>query len=224
MIFISGEIAPPLIRGGIGAASGLAVTFGQLAAATVGYENILGGESTWPLLFAVNALPLLQLLTCCSFPESPKWLFQEGRRDEALRALQKLRMTKNVDADMDLMRGGTSRSVSFASHDVHGVFFRLCLWSSYRHNITSTHLETVICLCSWTDHKDQPLLNGAVSAETNGYMVHHAVIQKRAPTPKPIPTRFGIPEDQYMSVKWALIIAVLSSSPHILSYEAQKMN
>jgi len=67
---------------------------------------VLGGASTWPYLFMGNALPMLQILTMWSFPESPKWLVQKGRDTEARRALQRLRMTKDVRMDMFLMKGG----------------------------------------------------------------------------------------------------------------------
>merc|ERR1719319_1003055 len=72
----------------------------------VGYKKVLGGATTWPYLFMGNALPMLQILTMWSFPESPKWLVQKGRDSEARRALQRLRMTKDVRMDMFLMKGG----------------------------------------------------------------------------------------------------------------------
>ncbi len=101
-----GEIAPPLIRGAIGTSNQLTICFGVCMVELVGYKSIFGGANTWQYLFVGNALPLLQLLTLWSFPESPKWLVQMGRDSEARKALQRLRKTKDVRVDMMLMKGG----------------------------------------------------------------------------------------------------------------------
>ena len=89
-----GEISPPLIRGTIGTTNQLTVTIGIVIVQLLGYKNILGGADTWQYLFFANfILPIIQFLTICTFPESPKWLVQKGRDEEARKALQHLRYT-----------------------------------------------------------------------------------------------------------------------------------
>ena len=77
-----------------------------------GYYKWCGGVDTWPLLFVPFALPIVQFLSVCTFPESPKWLYQQGRYDEARKALERLRMTKDVRADILLMKGGVLKNKS----------------------------------------------------------------------------------------------------------------
>ena len=101
-----GEISPPLIRGAIGTSNQLTICFGVVIVEIVGYKSLLGAKDTWPYLFVGNAIPLLQILTSFTFPESPKWLCQQGRDSEARKALQRLRMTKDVRYDMKVMKGG----------------------------------------------------------------------------------------------------------------------
>lgn len=188
-----GEIAPVLIRGTIGAAGAFAITSGNLLAAILGYDELLGGETNWWLLFAVNALPLLQLLTCCSFPESPKWLFEQGLYEEARKSLQRLRMTKNVEADMNLMKGGIRKntfSISAKKREVQ-------------------QIQQPLLLNGLNGHHGQ-ITNGH-HAVANGYNLNGMTKQKcvNFKTQKSKNTKFGIPMEQFVAVKWALIITVV---------------
>lgn len=63
--------------------------------------------------FLPNALPLLQILSAFTFPESPRWLIQQDRDSEAKRALATLRMKRNVQTEILMMRGGVRESSSF---------------------------------------------------------------------------------------------------------------
>lgn len=82
----------------------LTICFAVIWANFVGYIRILGSEQNWSDLFLPNAAPLLQILTAFAgpfaFPESPKWLVQKGRHEEARKALQRLRMTSNIEDEL----------------------------------------------------------------------------------------------------------------------------
>jgi len=96
-----GEISPPLIRGAIGTLNQMTVCMGLVVAEIMGYSKLFGNLWFWPWLFAFNvALPLLQIATFWSFPESPKWLITKGKEEKARRVLQHLRECSNVDMDL----------------------------------------------------------------------------------------------------------------------------
>mmetsp|Transcript_54638 Transcript_54638/g.67047 ORF Transcript_54638/g.67047 Transcript_54638/m.67047 type:complete len:534 (-) Transcript_54638:144-1745(-) len=108
-----GEISPPLIRGQIGAVNQLMITFGIVFSTIIGYEKILGGDNTWPYLVLIpGVIPILQLFTLWSFPESPKWLLQKGHELKARNALIKLRQTPKVDLDLQMMKAAITKSKS----------------------------------------------------------------------------------------------------------------
>ena len=186
-----GEIAPPLIRGAIGTSNQLTICFGVVAVQFFGYKNILGGNDLWPYLFFGNALPLIQLLTLWSFPESPKWLVQKGRDSQARKALQRLRMTKDVHVDMMLMKGGTLQE--------------------------QQRSQSKKKLSKRSDPKS-PLLDDDQFNRENGHQLididngngyeapQNGSIQNSPQKTKTAP--FGMEREMWLAVKWATIIAI----------------
>ena len=83
------ELAPYEIRGSITGRNELAIVLGQLSAFVV--NAILGVtlwghvDGVWRLMFAVCALPAVALFFgMLRMPESPRWLVEKGKYDEAL--------------------------------------------------------------------------------------------------------------------------------------------
>eukprot|EP00486_Rosalina_sp_Unknown_P003509 CAMPEP_0201573740 /NCGR_PEP_ID=MMETSP0190_2-20130828/17756_1 /ASSEMBLY_ACC=CAM_ASM_000263 /TAXON_ID=37353 /ORGANISM="Rosalina sp." /LENGTH=490 /DNA_ID=CAMNT_0048001053 /DNA_START=220 /DNA_END=1689 /DNA_ORIENTATION=+ len=96
-----GEISPPLIRGAIGTLNQLTVCIGLVIAELFGGIPIFKDASLWPWLFALNlVLPIIQIVTFWSFPESPKWLITKLDEEEARKVLEHLRECSNVDMDL----------------------------------------------------------------------------------------------------------------------------
>src|ERR687897_3336442 len=89
------ELAPYEIRGSITGRNELAIVSGQLAAFVV--NAIIGLtfghiEGVWRIMFAVCALPAIALFFgMLRMPESPRWLVEKGRDDEALAVLKTVR-------------------------------------------------------------------------------------------------------------------------------------
>lgn len=188
-----GEIAPPLIRGAIGTSNQLTICFGVVIVELVGGKPILGNKDAWPYLFIGNALPLIQIFTAFTFPESPKWLCQQGRDSDARKALQRLRMTKDVRVDMRMMKGGMSHEQN-AFHSPH------VSPKMKRRNLVAGN------------NKTEPLLNdgqgiegiegGASSINQNPTKVKDDQIEIEL-------GRFGMQQDMWKAVKWATIIAIV---------------
>ncbi|MFV0459927.1 MAG: sugar porter family MFS transporter [Actinomycetales bacterium] len=99
------ELAPYEIRGSITGRNDLAIVSGQLAAfvvnaiiaATFG-EHV---EGIWRYMFAVCALPAVALFFgMLRMPESPRWLVEKGRHDEALAVLKTVRPHERAVAEL----------------------------------------------------------------------------------------------------------------------------
>lgn len=88
-----GEISPASKRGAIGTLYQLTVTIGCLG----GYLVSEPLKNYWGFIGAANlALPILQILTVCFFPESPVWLYSRYKDERAIQILTKLRGCRDV--------------------------------------------------------------------------------------------------------------------------------
>lgn len=89
------ELAPFEIRGSITGRNELAIVVGQFSAFTV--NAILNAtlshvEGLWRVMFGVCALPAVALfIGMLRMPESPRWLIEKGRQEEALGVLKTVR-------------------------------------------------------------------------------------------------------------------------------------
>ncbi|PRY12156.1 sugar porter family MFS transporter [Kineococcus rhizosphaerae] len=94
------EMAPPGIRGRLMVLFQLMVAIGQLVAYVCGY--LLAGSGGWRWMFALAVVPAVVLaLGMTRLPESPRWLVEAGRVEEARRVLARLRRPEDdVDAEI----------------------------------------------------------------------------------------------------------------------------
>lgn len=100
------EISPAGLRGRLVSLNQVAIVFGILLAQVVNWLiarpvppgasasailNSWNGQVGWRWMFAVTAIPsVLFLVASLLVPESPRWLAVRGRREEALRVLERL--------------------------------------------------------------------------------------------------------------------------------------
>lgn len=98
------ELAPLEIRGSITGRNELAIVSGQLAAfvinAIIGttFGNLNG---VWRIMFSICALPAIALFVgMLRMPESPRWLVEKGRRDQALAVLKTVRSESRAIAEL----------------------------------------------------------------------------------------------------------------------------
>ncbi|KAJ5231658.1 uncharacterized protein N7469_006246 [Penicillium citrinum] len=99
------ELAPPNIRGSLVALQQLSITFGIMCSFWVNYgTQYIGGtgvgqsQAAWRLPLELQCLPSLILASGTFFlPYSPRWLINQGREDEALTTLVKLRRVPQAD-------------------------------------------------------------------------------------------------------------------------------
>ncbi|KQZ11906.1 MFS transporter [Microbacterium sp. Root53] len=98
------ELAPYEIRGSIAGRNELAIVIGQLAAFVI--NAIIGNAfsdftGVWRVMFAVCALPAVALFVgMLRMPESPRWLVEKGRHEEALAVLKTVRSDDRAVAEL----------------------------------------------------------------------------------------------------------------------------
>lgn len=87
------EIAPPEVRGSLISLQQLAITFGILIAFWINFGcAYIVGEAQWRVPLCLQLiLGLLLGVGMLFFPFSPRWLMGQGREEECLRVLAKLR-------------------------------------------------------------------------------------------------------------------------------------
>lgn len=98
------ELAPFEIRGSITGRNELAIVSGQLLAFTMNaIINTVWGhhDGVWRYMFAICALPAIALFFgMLRMPESPRWLVDKGRSDEALAVLKTVRSEDRAVAEL----------------------------------------------------------------------------------------------------------------------------
>ena len=98
------ELAPYEIRGSITGRNELAIVSGQLAAfvcnAVIG--TVWGHiDGVWRFMFGICALPAVALfIGMLRMPESPRWLVEKGRHDDALAVLKTVRSEDRAIAEL----------------------------------------------------------------------------------------------------------------------------
>ena len=92
------EIAPPALRGRLVGLVQFNIVLGILLAYLSNFVvgSLLPAEVAWRWMFAVMAVPAaIFFLLLFTVPETPRWLFQVGRRDEAVSVID--RVTRSRD-------------------------------------------------------------------------------------------------------------------------------
>ncbi len=85
------EVAPARNRGRLVSLNQMAIVSGILIAYLVNWRLSFLGETSWRWMFAVAAVPSVALVIAVFFvPESPRWLVEMGRSDEAYGVLSRI--------------------------------------------------------------------------------------------------------------------------------------
>src|SRR3954466_6320119 len=101
-VYLAG-LAPFEIRGAITGRNELAIVSGQFAAFVVNYilfATLGHVHGVWRIMFGVCALPAIALFFgMMRMPESPRWLVEKGRPDDALAVLKTVRSKERALAE-----------------------------------------------------------------------------------------------------------------------------
>jgi sugar porter (SP) family MFS transporter len=99
-----GELAPKKIRGGLVSFNQLMITSGILVAYIVDFA-LKDVSNNWRWMLGLGAIPGIALAVgMFLMPESPRWLVEEGREDEARDVLDRAREHEDVDDEIEEIR------------------------------------------------------------------------------------------------------------------------
>ncbi|GFP97424.1 plastidic glucose transporter 4 [Phtheirospermum japonicum] len=109
-LYIS-EISPTEIRGTLGSVNQLFICIGILAALVAGLP-LAGNPLWWRTMFGIAVIPSVLLALGMAFsPESPRWLYQQGRTSDAELSIKRLygkERVAEVMSDLDAAAQGSS--------------------------------------------------------------------------------------------------------------------
>lgn len=97
------EISPPEVRGSLLALEQLSIVLGVVFGFWTGFiTRSIPGAASWRIPLGIQIAPgLILALGCFFLPPSPRWLVLQGRHEDALASLAKLRMRAPEVADSD---------------------------------------------------------------------------------------------------------------------------
>ena len=101
-------------------------TLGIVAGYFTAYGSIhISSSIQWRLPFILMAATAVLLVVSCFYlPNSPRWLLQHGRRGEALRAIERLEVSR-VEAEKDILSPqGASQPGLTTSKNLLSIFHR----------------------------------------------------------------------------------------------------
>jgi sugar porter (SP) family MFS transporter len=103
------EISPARIRGLLVSVNQLAIVTGILLSYSVNYGLTGAGPSNWRWMFASAAVPSLFFLLALLFvSESPRWLVQNGREDEAEQFLARINGSDVAQTEIRAIRSAVA--------------------------------------------------------------------------------------------------------------------
>ncbi|WP_127842074.1 sugar porter family MFS transporter [Actinomyces wuliandei] len=121
------ELAPYEIRGSLAGRNEMMIVTGQLLAIVMNaiIGNVWGEQYpwVWRVMFTMAAIPaILLLLGVTRLPESPRWLADKGREEEALEILDSLRPEGRAKPELAEIQAASKEEASRVNMSISEIF------------------------------------------------------------------------------------------------------
>jgi sugar porter (SP) family MFS transporter len=164
------EVSPPRMRGALVTINQLAIVVGLACAAIVAYYLSFGGHWRWML--ASNAAPVpLFVLGLFLVPESPRWMAQRNRRQEAIDVLTRIDGQSHAETEMRDIEESTREEGRWSDLLLPGLRFALliaCILGVFQQvtgaSILTMYMPTIFQDAGYPDKSDVIFFNMMMSA------------------------------------------------------------
>lgn len=120
------ETAPSHIRGALVSLNQLFITIGILLSSIVAGAFSTDKENGWRYMLGIAGVPsVIQFFGFFFLPESPRWLVNKGKVEQARKVLEKLRDSKNVDHEMNDILKSVDESKEFQQSNAFSTFAKM---------------------------------------------------------------------------------------------------
>ena len=115
-----GEHSPKELRGGMTALTQVAITFGILVAYFVA-DALKGYSNGWNWMFALGAVPgVILAISMLIVPETPRWLVEHGRDEQAKKLLSRNRSEQQADEEIKEIKDVSAEQGRFGVRNLIG--------------------------------------------------------------------------------------------------------
>jgi sugar porter (SP) family MFS transporter len=115
-----GEHSPKELRGGMTALTQVAITFGILVAYFVA-DALKGYSNGWNWMFALGAVPgVILAISMLIVPETPRWLVEHGRSEQAKKLLSRNRSGQDAEAEIKEIKEVSAEQGKFGVRNLIG--------------------------------------------------------------------------------------------------------
>ncbi len=115
-----GEHSPKELRGGMTALTQVAITFGILIAYFVA-DALKGYANGWNWMFALGAVPgVILAISMLIVPETPRWLVEHGRDEQAKKLLSRNRSEQQADEEIKEIKDVSAEQGRFGVRNLIG--------------------------------------------------------------------------------------------------------
>jgi SP family arabinose:H+ symporter-like MFS transporter len=123
------EISPAAKRGSLVSLNQLAIVIGILVAFFSNYLLASTGDNNWRWMLAVMGLPaLFFFVTLLFIPESPRWLVQKGKKNEAYAVLERINGTETANVEMRAVEESIANEQKGSYREVFSKKIRPLVW------------------------------------------------------------------------------------------------